>query len=205
MPYILQLDSSANVHSSVSRQLTGEFAQRWAGGSPDREIRHRDLHADPLPHLPTNTLHFTAELRPADGVAPAPEIARLQSELLDELSGAAAVVIGAPMYNFSMPSALKAWVDYVHVIGANSPAGQGITPLSGKPVTVISARATPTGADVASDFVIGPFFAILGDFMSMDVSGFVVHSEPPAAPEDFYRPIDDVRRELLTHADSTGN
>lgn len=202
MPYILQLDSSANLQSSASRLLTREFAQRWAAASPDREIRHRDLHVNPLPHLPTNTLHFIAPLRPEDGTAPTPESERLQAELLEELSGAAAVVIGAPMYNYSMPSTLKSWLDYVHVIGANSPAAQGINPLRNKPVTVVSARATPTGADVETDFVIGPFFGILGGFMSMTVSGFVVHTEPPAAPGDFHRPIDDVRRELLAHADS---
>jgi FMN-dependent NADH-azoreductase len=202
MSYILQVDSSANICSSVSRQLTSEFAQRWSAASPDREIRHRDLHVNPLPHLPTNTLHFSADRRPADGTEPGPEAARLQSELLQELSGAAGVVIGAPMYNFSMPSSLKAWLDYVHVIGVNSPAGEGITPLRGKPVAVVSARATPTGVDVVSDFVVGPFFAILGGFMSMSVHGFVVHTEPPAAPGDFYRPIDDVRGEFLAHADS---
>ncbi|WP_199256149.1 FMN-dependent NADH-azoreductase [Mycolicibacterium mengxianglii] len=202
MPYILQLDSSADVYSSVSRQLTSEFAQRWAAAAPGREIRHRDLHARPLPHLPTNTVHFTAERRPENGVAPASEIAELQRELIEELSGAAGVVIGAPMYNFSLPSTLKAWVDYVHVIGATSPATEGITPLLGKPVTAVSARATPTGADVEADFVLGPLYAILGGFMSMDVTGFVVHSEPPASPGDFHRPVDDVRRELLDHADS---
>jgi FMN-dependent NADH-azoreductase len=202
MPYILQLDSSANVGSSVSRRLTSEFAQRWAAASPDRAICHRDLHVNPLPHLPTNAMHFTAELRPENATAPTPEAAALQAELLEELSGAAAVVIGAPMYNFSMPSTLKAWLDYVHVIGANSPAAEGITPLFGKPVTVVSARATPTGADVEADFVLGPFFAILGGFMSMTVSGFVVHTEPPASPGDFHRPIEDVRRELVAHADS---
>jgi FMN-dependent NADH-azoreductase len=106
------------------------------------------------------------------------------------------------MYNYSMPSTLKAWLDYVHVIGANSPAGQGINPLRDKPVTVVSARSTPTGADVEADFVIGPFFGILGGFMSMTVSGFVVHTDPPAAPGDFHRPIDEVRHELLAHADS---
>ena len=47
------------------------------------------------------------------------------------------------MYNFSMPSSLKAWLDYVHVIGVNSPAGEGITPLRGKPVAVVSARHLP--------------------------------------------------------------
>jgi FMN-dependent NADH-azoreductase len=201
MPYLLQLDSSADVSSSVSRQLTSEFAQRWAAAAPDRQISHRDLHVNSLPHLPTNTLHFIPDLRPAGGLAPAPEIEQLQRELLDELSGAAGVVIGAPMYNYSMPSTLKAWLDYVHVIGATSPAGEGIEPLRGKPVTAVSARATPTGADVKADFVLGPLFSILGGFMSMDVSGFVVHTEPPAAPEDFYRPIDLVRPAFLSNAD----
>jgi FMN-dependent NADH-azoreductase len=202
MSYILQLDSSADIRSSVSRRLTSEFAHRWVAAGAGREIRHRDLHASPLPHLSTNTLHFTADRRPKDGVAPALEIAQLQSELIDELSGAAGVVIGAPMYNFSMPSTLKVWVDYVHVLGATSPAEEGIAPLRAKPVTVVSARATPTGADLVTDFVIGPMFTILGGFMSMDVSGFVVHTEPPASPGDFHRPVDLVRGELLDHADS---
>ncbi|AQA03228.1 ACP phosphodieterase [Mycobacterium sp. MS1601] len=196
MTYILQLDSSANLASSASRQLTAEFAQRWAAAGPGREIRRRDLHADQLPHLHTNALHFTAELEPEGSVTPTPEARRLQDELLAELSDAAAVVIGAPMYNYSMPSTLKAWLDYVHVIGATSPAAQGIAPLAGKPVVVISARATPTGADVETDFVIGPFFGILGGFMGMAVQGFVVHTEPPANPGDFHRPVAEVQAEL---------
>ena len=200
----MQLDSSANLASSTSRALTDEFAQRWARRGPDREIRRRDLHTQQLPHLPTNALHFIPELRPADAVAPAPEVVALQAELLAELDGAAGVVIGSPMYNYSMPSTLKAWLDYVHVIGINSPQQEGIAPLRGKRVVVVSARATPTGIDPQTDFVIGPFFGILGGFMAMDVSGFVVHTEPPAAPGDFHRPIDEVREELLAAADAWG-
>lgn len=197
MAYILQLDSSANLNSSASRRLTAEFAQRWVAAAPAREIRRRDLHTNPLPHLPTNTLHFTAPRRPEDGIEPSPEAARLQDELIDELSGAAQIVIGAPMYNFSMPSTLKAWLDYVHVLGATSPQTEGIAPLRSKPVTIVSSRATPTGADQPADFVLGPLFTILGDFMSMDVHAFVVHTEPPAAPDDFHRPYELVRSELL--------
>ncbi|KAA0096015.1 ACP phosphodieterase [Mycolicibacterium sp. P1-18] len=197
MAYLLQLDSSANLSSSGTRRLTAEAAERWVSGGRDREIRRRDLHTDPLPHLPTNALHFIGSRRPTDAVAPSQEAERLQDELLDELAGAAFVLIGAPMYNFSMPSTLKAWLDYVHVIGANSPVGEGIDPLRSTPVTVVSARSTPTGQDPRTDFVLGPFFAILGGFMSMDVEGFVVHTEPPAAPGDFHRPYDAVRDEVL--------
>jgi FMN-dependent NADH-azoreductase len=198
--YILQLDSSANLSSSMSRQLTDELAQRWAAGA-GLEVRRRDLHTAPLPHLETNALHFISDMRPQDAAVPSAGATGLQNELLEELSGAAGVVIGAPMYNFSMPSTLKAWLDYVHVIGATSPAAQGIAPLRGKPVVAVSARATPTGADPRTDFVLGPFFAILGEFMAMDVHGFVVHSEPPAAPGDFHRPVESVRAELADWAD----
>ena len=205
MAYLLQLDSSANLTSSATRRLTAEAAERWVSGGADREVRRRDLHTHPLPHLPTNALHFIASRRPADSAAPSSEAQRLQDELLDELAGAAAVLIGSPMYNFSMPSTLKAWLDYVHVIGANSPAGEGVDPLRSKPVTVISARSTPTGADPRTDFVLGPFFAILGGFMSMDVQGFVVHTEPPAAAGDFHRPYDAVRDEVLASVDRAVN
>jgi FMN-dependent NADH-azoreductase len=204
MAYLLHLDSSANLTSSASRLLTEDAAQRWAAAQPGREIRRRDLHTRQLPHLPTNGMHFVEAMRPSDSAAPSPEAAGLQDELLAELSGAAGVVIGAPMYNFSMPSTLKAWLDYVHVIGATSPAAEGIAPLRSKPVLVVSARATPTGADPQSDFVLGPFFTILGTFMAMDVYGFVVHTEPPAAPGDFHRPIDAVRAEIAACVDAWG-
>jgi len=201
VPYILQLDSSANLSSSVSRYLTEKFAQRWAAGAPDREIRRRDLHVEQLPHLPTNALHFTADTRPQDAQAPSASAEALQSALVTELSEADAVVIGAPMYNSSMPSTIKAWLDYVHVIGLTSPAAEGVCPLRGKRVAVVSARATPTGQDPRTDLAVGPFFTILGGFMAMDVEGFVVHSEPPAAEGDFYRPVAEVEAELLECAD----
>jgi len=199
--YILQLDSSADLTSSASRRLTGEFAQRWVAAGRGREIRRRDLHTSPLPHLPTNTLHFAATRRPEGGAVPTSEASRLQDELIDELAGAARIVIGAPMYNYAMPSTLKAWLDYVHVYGTTSPPEEGIAPMQSKPVTVVSSRATPTGADPQTDFVVGPLFAILGHYMSMEVEAFIVHTEPPAAPGDFHRPEHVVRDELLRLAD----
>ncbi len=201
MTYILQLDSSADLTSSASRRLTGEFAQRWVAAGRGREIRRRDLHTSPLPHLPTNTLHFAATRRPEGGAVPTSEASRLQDELIDELAGAARIVIGAPMYNYAMPSTLKAWLDYVHVYGTTSPPEEGIAPMQSKPVTVVSSRATPTGADPQTDFVVGPLFAILGHYMSMEVEAFIVHTEPPAAPGDFHRPEHVVRDELLRLAD----
>jgi FMN-dependent NADH-azoreductase len=202
MTYLLQLDSSANLTSSVSRELTDAFARRWLAAVPGRAIRHRDLHTSWLPHLPTNTLHFAAGLRSETDIRPAADAESLQNELIEELSGAAGVVIGAPMYNQSMPSTLKAWIDYVHVLGVTSPPEEGIAPLRGKKVAVVATRATPVGAVPENDFVVGPLIAVLAGYMSMSVEGYVVHTEKPPTPTDFHRPVDVVRGELLDCADS---
>lgn len=204
MGYLLQLDSSADLRTSVSRRLTADFAAAWLSAHPDRTVVHRDLHVNPPPHLPTNALHFSEEARPAHSAVPSADAVSLQSELVAELSAAAAVVIGAPMYNFGVPSPLKAWLDYVHLIGVTSPAQEGIAPLRGKPVVVISPRGTPTGVDPHADFVLGSLRVVLGDFMAMDVTGFAVHGDPPAQPGDFNRPVDVVRDELIALARAVG-
>lgn len=89
---ILRIDSSITGENSVSRVLTQRIAEQLGG-----EVIHRDLAAEPLPHL---TL---------DQLGPNP--------VLDEFLAAETVVIGAPMYNFTLPSQLKAWLDRIVVNG----------------------------------------------------------------------------------------
>ena len=196
---LLQIDSSART-SSVTRRLTAKFATHWRENHPDGEVIQRDLSATALPQI---TDDWGATQLEESKITPAQRsYLSTSDELIEELEAADTIVIGAPMYNFSMPSTLKAWVDYVHVLGATSPPEEGIAPLQGKRVAVVSSRATPTGADPPADFVLGPLFTVLGGFMSMDVQAFVVHTEPPAAAGDFHRPIDVVRREFLECAES---
>jgi FMN-dependent NADH-azoreductase len=91
---ILRIDSSISGPNSVSQKLTDTIASQLAG--PGDRIVHRDLAADPLDHL----------------------TARGQDEhLLDEFIAADTVVIGAPMYNFTIPTQLKAWLDRLAVAG----------------------------------------------------------------------------------------
>lgn len=89
---ILHIDSSISGADSVSRRLTRSIVGQLAAGA----IQYRDLAAEPLPHL-------TARGQDA--------------HLLDEFIAADAVVIGAPMYNFAIPSQLKAWLDRLAVAG----------------------------------------------------------------------------------------
>ena len=145
MPTLLHLDSSADLTGSVSRHLTARFAVGWAALGHDT-VR-RDLFVDQPPHLPSNVLHWAPELRLAgDEVDDAS--GRYQEELVGELLAADVVLVGAPMYNWSVPSTLKAWIDWVHVPGMTTPGGPGDpAPLSGKPIIVVSGR----GASYAPD------------------------------------------------------
>jgi len=139
MPSLLHIDSSADLAHSRSRDLTAAFADAWRARGPEYTVVRRDLHTDPLPHLETSALHWAAaDRRPDEAVAP--EAERLRQEVIDELLAADAVVIGAPLYNYTVPSTLKAWIDRVHVPGV---LAGGVQPLHGRPVvTVVSRGAT---------------------------------------------------------------
>lgn len=171
MPALLHLDSSADLQRSVSRSLTAFFAEQWSAQAADNTVVRRDLHVDALPHLPSNVLHWPARLRTADeSVDPAAEA--LQAELIDEVIAADVVVVGAPMYNWSMPSTLKAWIDYLHVPGVTTPFDGPTKPLEGKPVVVVSSRGN-TYADgtpsAGTDFVVPTLEHVFGTVFGMDV------------------------------------
>lgn len=97
---ILHLDSAITGEFSASRELTAAIVRELTAAEPGAQVAYRDLAAEPLPHL---TL-------PAFGAADS-------QEALAEFQAAETVVIGAPMYNFSIPSQLKAWLDRILVAG----------------------------------------------------------------------------------------
>ncbi|MFD3810391.1 FMN-dependent NADH-azoreductase [Rhodococcus sp. NPDC058639] len=172
MPRLLHLDSSADLDASVSRELTRLFVDTWRATGSGHTVIERDLHRSPLPHLPDAALHYAARLRTGTE-RPDPAAEGLQAELIAELMGADAVVIGAPMYNWSMPSSLKAWLDYVHVLGTTVPFDNSDAPLAGKPVVIVSSRGNtyaPGSPGEGTDFVIPPLMQVLGTSLGMSVS-----------------------------------
>ncbi|HEY4226009.1 MAG TPA: NAD(P)H-dependent oxidoreductase [Pseudolysinimonas sp.] len=146
MPTLLRIDSSANGELSRSRAVTGAFAEAWSSVGDARRVIHRDLHADPPQHLPSSALHWNAGL--VAGARP-PAWERRQRELIDELLSADLLVVAVPLYNYSMPSTLKAWVDHVHVPGVT--AGTPRLPLAGRHAVLVSARGARYGTPAAPD------------------------------------------------------
>jgi FMN-dependent NADH-azoreductase len=145
MATLLQLDSSADLTGSASRRLTARFAAGWATRGHD--IVRRDLFVDQPRHLPSHLLHWAPSLRAA-GESVDPADAQYQDELIGELIAADVVLVGAPMYNWSVPSTLKAWIDWIHVPGTTAPAGATEpAPLADKPIIIASGRGGAYGAD----------------------------------------------------------
>lgn len=140
MTTILQIDSSILGENSVSRDLTAEAVAKLQNAHPDARLIKRDLVADETLHL-SLTHMAVRQGGDAGGVEFAADMT-LSSAYISELFDADILVIGAPMYNFSVPSQLKAWIDRVCVVGktfrydADGPKGL----LQNKRVFIVSTR-----------------------------------------------------------------
>ena len=111
---LLRIDSSART-ASVTRQLTARAAEEWKENNPDGDVIHRDLSAIEIPPITDDwsaTLLEPSKLRPGQR-----SYLSTSDQLIDELRAADTIVIGAPMYNFSISSPLKAWIDQIVRIG----------------------------------------------------------------------------------------
>ncbi len=140
MAHLLHLDSSARTTGSISRQLTSEFAAHWKENNPQSIVTYRDLANDPLPHIQEATV-AAMFIPPAARNAEQVLATALQEKLIAELAASDTLVIGAPMYNFNIPSTLKAWIDHVVVFGRT--IGQGL--FNDTRVIIASARGGAYG------------------------------------------------------------
>jgi FMN-dependent NADH-azoreductase len=115
-PTLLRLDASARHEGSHSRQLGDRVESAWRARHAGGRVLRRDLAAEPLPHIGATTIagYYT----PPDQLTPAlRDATALSDRLIAELQSADTLLITSPMYNFSVPSALKAWIDQVVRIG----------------------------------------------------------------------------------------
>jgi FMN-dependent NADH-azoreductase len=113
---ILHIDASASDSAaSHTRRLSSDLVERLKTVNPSATIVYRDLVADQLPHVDMTIRHaWTTE---GTGDIKLAETMSRSKALVDELKAADVVVVGSPMYNFTIPSTLKAWIDHVAIAG----------------------------------------------------------------------------------------
>ncbi|GGW98437.1 FMN-dependent NADH-azoreductase [Streptomyces malachitofuscus] len=173
MATLLHIDSSVfPASASSSRAVAETFRRTWEEQHPEGTVIYRDLATAPVPHL-TADAHLAAF---ADPAAHSPGQAAAFAErlkLVEEVERADALLIGAPMYNFTIPSTLKAWLDNVILMGRT--AGENPS-AKGTPVTVVASRGgsyAPGTPREGSEYVQNYLRAVLVDMLGLELD-FIV-------------------------------
>jgi FMN-dependent NADH-azoreductase len=166
---LLHIDSGILGESSVTRRLSAGLVARWRKQIPELEVTYRDLAAEPIGHL-TGTLLMAQTIEPSQHGEELQKDLAISTKALEEFLAADVVVIGAPMYNFTIPSQLKAWIDRLAVNGRTfryTAAGpEGLA--GGKKVIIVSSRGgfygpdTPLAAIDHQEPYLRAFFQFLG-------------------------------------------
>jgi FMN-dependent NADH-azoreductase len=139
---LLHIDSSPLGGASVSRELTRRLVAEWRAGNPDATVEYLDLAKDAPSHLNSDSLGFRMGVN-ADGLT---DVQRRENEiserLVSQFLAADVVIVGAPLYNFSVPTQLKAWIDRIAQAGRTFKYSEkGPVGLAGgKTVIVASSR-----------------------------------------------------------------
>ncbi|MCM3923220.1 NAD(P)H-dependent oxidoreductase [Frankia sp. AiPs1] len=144
MPNLLHVDASLAVEGSTSRSLGAIYIDAWRAAHPEGTVTYRDLALTPPPHLDWATL--TAGFTPPEQHTPEQtEGLKLREELIGELEAADELLLSLPMYNFSVPSTFKAWVDQVIMVGRTFRQPPEESALTGDRVTVIATQGGSYG------------------------------------------------------------
>ena len=165
MTTLLQLTSSLSSTDGQSSKLAQEFTDEWLAAHPGAKVFVRDLAGSPVPHL--DAARFGAFLaKPESRTVEQQAVIRYSDTLIDELRRADVIVLGLPMYNFGIPSTLKAYFDHIARAGVTfrytDKGAVGL--LRGKKAYVIAARGG-NYLGTPNDFVTGyvrQFLAFVG-------------------------------------------
>jgi FMN-dependent NADH-azoreductase len=145
MAHLLHVDSSIRGDQSVSRKLTARAARNWLAAHPGGTVTYRNLGSDPVPHL--DTAGGLAHMVPAEDHTPEQAASwALTQELVNEIKQADTILLGLPLYNFGVPSSVKAWVDHIIALGLSVDPETHAGLLGGREFLVIASRGGGYGA-----------------------------------------------------------
>ncbi|WP_157016889.1 FMN-dependent NADH-azoreductase [Mesorhizobium xinjiangense] len=195
---ILHIDCSPR-QESHSRELSAAIVKRLLEVAPDASISRRDLGSEPLPHTVAD--YAAALSTPATLAAPPEGVFDLSEALIREIEAADVIVIGTPMYNFSIPSTLKSWIDQILRVGRtmkSTPAGK-VGMLRDRPVFIgVTSGGVFTGDRANQPDFLTPYlslaFSSIGlktlQFLPVQATAFLDQNQALAARDDALAAID---------------
>jgi FMN-dependent NADH-azoreductase len=169
MPTLLRIDSSSRSYGSHSRALADAFEAAWSRRFPDAAVTRRDLAANPIGHIHETTIagFYTPDEKLDASLKGA---LALSDQLIDEVNSADTILIATPMYNFTVPSALKSWIDQIVRINRTfSYDGTNFTGLvKARRIVVVAAfGAGGYGGALASADFVTPYLKFLFGFLGV--------------------------------------
>ena len=193
MAQLLKIQTSLFQNDGQSSQLADAFANRWLTNNPGARIVTRDLAAEPTPHL--DLARFQAFTTPAEERTNEQRaVAEYSDQLIEEIKAADVLVLGIPMYNFSVPSTLSTYFDHIARAGItfnytpNGPEGL----LTGKKAYVFITRGGVYGEDHAQSAYVRQFLGFIG---ITDVE--IIHAEGLAMSQESKQHALDSARERI--------
>lgn len=184
MTSLLHLDSSSRTSGSHSRQVAATFSARWQREHPGHSVIYRDLAAAPLPHL---IQAVRAAGVPDDELDDAQRDAlRVRDGVISQFLSADAYLLSVPMYNFGIPSQLKAYLDHLLAVGRVLKLDGSPSPVAGRPITVVVSFGGGYGPGTPKaefDFVRPYLTKVLADTLGLEVEVITVElTMAPAVP-----------------------
>ncbi len=195
MAHLLRIDSSPRGDRSVSRSLTQEFVTEWQAKHPQGQITYRDLGHHPVPFV-TEAMIAAAFSDPDTHTPEQAEAIQVSNHLVDEFLAADCYVLGVPLYNFSIPAVLKAYIDQIVRVGRTFAVEEGGYRglVQGKKLLIISAQGGDYREDSPAhryDMQI-PYLKLIFGFLGITDVSTVIAGNLMAG--------DDVRRQSIAQA-----
>jgi FMN-dependent NADH-azoreductase len=195
MRNLLHLDTSIRPSGSTSRLLSAAFADEWRRVHPGGGYVYRDLAVDPVPHLTHAVREYL--LDPAGEHQDLPQEERAAADrVIADVHWATTILLGIPMYNYSVPSTLKAWLDVFVLPSCLVEFAGDDAPLKGKSLVAVTARGNAYSAGTGNESrdLQEPYIRSIFAAVGIDDVHFV-HAEMTMAKEmpflADYRPLAD--------------
>lgn len=169
-PQLFRLDASLTAEGSVSRSVADTFEQTWLAEHPHGVVVRRDLGAAPVPFI--DVAAISSRLVPVDERTPGQHAAvELADQLTAELVDSDAYLFAVPLYNWTIPAALQAWID--RIFTAEALRAGGDEPIAGRPAVLVHSRGGGYGPGTPRegwDHAVPYLHRILADVWKLDVS-----------------------------------
>lgn len=170
MKTLLRIDTSLRLENSHTRNLADYFQNKWLSDNPDGKVVFRDLTKTPIPHIKNKTVEYFY-LTKEQETEESKKATKVSDELIFEIKAADDIIVASPLYNFSIPSSLKSYIDHIcrvgHTFSVTSEGYVGL--MNNRRVYILTAKGgSYKGTPIESMDFQEPYLKTIFSFLKFD-------------------------------------